>query len=175
MLPISACLTGWHDFYALVGAASATLVGLLFVAASIGAGIFTRENQVGIRTFLSPTVAHFTAVLIMCLLATIPAQTWAFLGVLEALAGATGFAYSLWIWRRMIVNGLITNIDLADRFWYAMLPIMAYLLVIAAAIGILQQSVFSLNVLAMALLLLLLTGIRNAWDMTIWAIDHRPS
>jgi len=31
-------LKQWHDFYILVGTAGATLLGLLFVAVSLGAG-----------------------------------------------------------------------------------------------------------------------------------------
>jgi hypothetical protein len=53
----------WHDFYVLVGTASATLVGLMFVAASIGAQVFTEQNREGMRAFISPTVVHFSAVL----------------------------------------------------------------------------------------------------------------
>ena len=34
----------WHDFYLLVGTASATLVGLMFVTATIGAQLFTERN-----------------------------------------------------------------------------------------------------------------------------------
>jgi hypothetical protein len=56
----------WHDFYAVIGEASATLVALIFVAASIGAEVFTAKHQAGIRSFLSPTVVHFTAVLVIC-------------------------------------------------------------------------------------------------------------
>jgi len=58
-------LRQWHDFFSLSGAAAATLVGLMFVAASLGAGVFTNEHQIGIRSFLSPTVVHFSAVLLL--------------------------------------------------------------------------------------------------------------
>ena len=34
----------WHDFHVLVGTASATLVGLMFVTGSIGANLFTEKN-----------------------------------------------------------------------------------------------------------------------------------
>ena len=57
----------WHDLYALVGAASATLIGLLFVAASVGAGFFTHERHHALRAFLSPSVVHFSCVLAACL------------------------------------------------------------------------------------------------------------
>jgi hypothetical protein len=32
-------LRDWHDSYVLMGTATATLIGLMFVAASIGAGL----------------------------------------------------------------------------------------------------------------------------------------
>ena len=46
-------LKGWHDFYLLVGTAGATLLGLLFVAVSLGRGFLTKERQRGTRTFMS--------------------------------------------------------------------------------------------------------------------------
>src|SRR6267378_1300287 len=120
--PLLESLRQWRDFYALIGTASATLVALMFVAASIGAGVFTREHQAGIRSFLSPTVVHFSTVLIICLLATIPTETWSVLGVLLTCAGVIGLAYSGWIWRRMMKHGIIASIDVVDRLWYALLP-----------------------------------------------------
>ena len=44
------------------GTAGATLLGLLFVAVSLGAGYLTDEHQSAIRTFYSPVVIHFTSV-----------------------------------------------------------------------------------------------------------------
>jgi hypothetical protein len=61
----------WHDFDLLVGTAAATLVGLMFVAASIGASIYTEKNRPGMQAFISPTVVHFTSVLVLALLAPI--------------------------------------------------------------------------------------------------------
>jgi hypothetical protein len=173
MPPLSQILTQWHDFYAIIGEASATLVALIFVAASIGAEVFAARHQAGIRSFLSPTVVHFTAVLVICLLASIPTETGAVLGALLGGVGAIGLVYSGWVWRRMMKHGFVASIDTVDRLWYALLPIPAYLLVGAAGAGLWGGSVLSLNVLASALILLLLIGIRNAWDMTVWIIDRR--
>lgn len=171
--PLLESLRQWRDFYALIGTASATLVALMFVAASIGAGVFTREHQAGIRSFLSPTVVHFSTVLIICLLATIPTETWSVLGVLLTCAGVIGLAYSGWIWRRMMKHGIIASIDVVDRLWYALLPTATYLLVIVAGVSLWRQSEVSLNILALVLILLLLIGLRNSWDMTVWVMDHR--
>ena len=81
MPPLSQILVQWHEFYSIIGEASATLVALIFVAASIGAEVFT-SKQAGTRSFLSPTVVHFTAVLVICLLGSIPTETPVVLGAL---------------------------------------------------------------------------------------------
>jgi hypothetical protein len=171
--PLIDALRQWHDFYALIGAASATLVGLMFVAASIGAGVFTREHQAGIRSFLSPTVVHFTAVVIICLIGSAPSQTRLSLGILVACAGVVGGAYSAWIWRRMRVYGITPEIDVVDRLWYTFLPIAVYLIITSTGLRLISDQRYSLELLALALVLLLVIGIRNAWDMTVWVIDRR--
>ena len=43
----------------------------------------------------------------------------------------------------------------------------------AAGLSLWRQSLVSLDMLASALVLLLLIGIRNAWDMTVWIMDRR--
>jgi len=172
---LTEALSRWHDFYALIGTAAATLVGLMFVAASIGAGVFTRAHQAGIRSFLSPTVVHFSAVLLICLLASAPTETWLSLGILLTCAGLIGLAYSAWIWRRMAMHGITPTIDVVDRLLYTMLPIAVYLVVTGAGLGLALGNGGSLNVLAVGLVLLLAIGIRNAWDMTVWIIDRRQN
>ena len=59
-------LHAWHDFYTLIGTAAATLIGLMIVAASIASSYLTERNKAGVQAFFTPTVAHFAAVLIMC-------------------------------------------------------------------------------------------------------------
>jgi hypothetical protein len=172
-LPLIGLLSHWHDFYALIGSASATLVGLMFVAVSIGAGIFTRDHQDGIRVFFSPSVFHFSAILIVCLVATLPDETWPRCAVLLAICGLVGFGYCLYTWRRMVQRGLLGTIDAIDRLWYSQLPIVSYLLIVAAGAGLYRQLIVSLDLLALALITLLLIGLRNSWDMTLWIIGRR--
>ena len=80
---------GWHDFFLLLGTASATLVGLMFIAVSIGASIFKEENRPALEVFLGPTVVHFAAALVFCILALVPLHGWLSLACLELLAPAT--------------------------------------------------------------------------------------
>src|ERR1700743_1655128 len=90
----------WHDFYVLVATASATLVGLMFVALSIGATIFNEEHRAALTTFITPTVVHFAVVLLTGLAIVVPVHTWATIGTVLAAAGLAGIAYcgTLLVW-----------------------------------------------------------------------------
>jgi hypothetical protein len=59
----------WHDFYALVGVAIATLVGRMFVAASIRTTIFSEKAREPMKVFITPTLVHFSIALLICILA----------------------------------------------------------------------------------------------------------
>lgn len=160
----------WHDFYLLIGTAAATLVGLMFVSASVGGGYMTEERRLGIRTFFSPTIFHFAAVLVACLALLAPKQSWTALGALLLGCGLAGFIYAAWVWRQMARMGTLRDIDLEDRMWYASGPVFCHLLVALAAALLLLQRPFGMDVLAVTLVLLLLVGIRNAWDITLWVV-----
>src|SRR5437879_949057 len=122
MASLTDTLHDWHDFYVLVGTASATLVGLMFVAASIGANAFSQDHRGGMNAFITPTVVHFSAVLVMCLLVTIPTHTWTTLGGLIGAVGLVGLAYS----GRLLVHIVIRRrfeVDAVDRLFYVLIPV----------------------------------------------------
>ena len=54
---------GWEDFFIVGGTASATLIGLLFVAITLGAGLSTPQGLNATRAFLTPTLIWFSGVL----------------------------------------------------------------------------------------------------------------
>lgn len=162
----------WHDFYLLIGTASATLVGLMFVAASVGASFFTTEREVPLRSFLTPTVQHFSAVLVICLISTAPLQTWTVLGALVLAAGVVGLGFCCRVWRNMRRRGITRTLDLADRCCYVVVPLLVYLTLIGTGLVLAERPDVGLDLLAAALVALLLLGIRNAWDMTLFIVLH---
>jgi len=163
----------WHDFYTLVGTASATLVGLMFVAASVGTGVFTPEKQVGLRTFLSPTVVAFSVVLATSLIGVLPVSDWRVLSCLLIGIGVLGVFYSWQVWRRMVRGGIVESIDFEDRAWYTMVPAVAYLVLASAGVTFGIETKAACTLLAIGVCLLLLAGLRNAWDMTTWVVLRR--
>lgn len=166
-------LHDWRDFYALAGAASATLVGLMFVTASIGSNIFQERHRASLKAFVTPTVAMFASVLFTCLIALMPDHNWLSFGGLIGAEGLAGSVYCMKILGEIVIADRY-KVDLGDRVFYALLPLAGYATLSAAGALTVLQWKASADVIAAALLLLLLAGIRNAWDMTIWIAVRPP-
>jgi hypothetical protein len=154
----------WHDFYMLLGTASAALVALLFVAVSIGASFLTPERSVATRTFMSPVVFHFSTLLLISLVLLVPSHTALSLAIGIVVVAIAGLGYTT-----LVLVGLARASirDTADRFGYGLFPLAAYLAMLAAAGLIFSPVAFSDNILAAAVLLLLAVNIRNAWDLML--------
>jgi hypothetical protein len=170
---LTGLLHEWHDFYLLLGTASATLVGLMFVAASIGSTVFNEDHRGALQAFITPTVVHFAAVLFACLVNTMPIHSWESLGALLAAGGLAGVIYGGRVLFQLIIRHRF-NVDVIDRMYYALIPMVAYLLALAAAILAFLHIAASEYVMAAALLVLLVAGLRNAWDMMLWIMIKVP-
>lgn len=171
---LSALLREWHDFYVLVGTASATLVGLMFVAVSIGTAIFDEDHRAALTAFITPTVMHFASVLFACLFATMPSHTWYTLGGFLGAGALAGSIYSGGLVVQMMVR-LRFKIDLEDRLFYSLLPLAGYALALVGAVTLFTHSaVLSADLIAAAVLTLLFAAIRNAWDMMVWIVIKTP-
>jgi len=166
-------LHAWHDFYLLVGTASATLVGLMFIAASIGAQIFKEENRGAMEAFISPTVVHFSTTLFVSIFATVPVHSGLPLTALFVVIGLAGFAFSARVWVQLLIRRSF-RVDVIDRLFYALIPCGGHLLVPIAGVTLIMHPELGLDCLAAASLILLFAGIRNAWDMTMWIVIKIP-
>lgn len=168
-------LAPWHDFYTLVGGAAATLIGLLFVAASVGSSVFDHERYPALRAFLSPSLVHLVCVLAASLIILAPLRRTAALGVLVGGTGGGGIVYAAWVWRGMLRHGLVAKIETDDRLWYAALPPVGYLLMAGAGLAFACGQNAGCFLLAASIAVLLLAAIRNAWDMTVWMVIRRQN
>jgi len=157
----------WHDYFMILGTASATLIGAMFVVVSIGTGFLTRDRAIGIRTFLPSTVANLSATLFGAALTMVPALDWLWLGGVVGVVGLAGLVYSL---REMLGFNQHDGADRSDWFWYTIFPVVGYALLLAAAATALRGMAVSLDLLAGALAFLLVAGIRNAWDMIVFLV-----
>jgi hypothetical protein len=172
-ISLTEALGHWHDFYALAGEASATMVGLLFVAASVSSGAFSTTRRAAQRVFLSASVVNFSSVLAACMVVLSPLGTGPFLGAAIVACALFGLSHSALALRDTLRDGLIAKIDLEDRTWYLVMPILGYVIEATSGTILALQRDEGCPALALSVGLLLLVGIHNAWDITIWSITRR--
>jgi hypothetical protein len=177
MPDLSQAIRDWQTFYFLVGGAAAGLVGLTFVAITVGSGSITKQDIPGLRTFVNPSLIHFIYVLVTASVVVMPTVTRMQLGILLVFAGliSSGRALSTlpFMWQQYKRH----VVDLPDWAWYFLAPLASYLMYVGTGAGLLLGTGHALNVLAWASVLLLVAGIRNTWDMVLWLLilKHDPS
>jgi hypothetical protein len=162
-------LAEWDSFYVIVGSAAGALIGLQFVVMTLIANRPPPRSAEAGRAFSTPTIIHFSTVLLLSALARVPwpgvvpvANFWAFIG----LAGA---AYTGIVAGRMRRQSDYKP-DFEDYLFHIVLPLAAYVLLAISAIVCLAHLREALFGIGAAALLLLFTAIHNAWDATAWHV-----
>lgn len=74
MTPFPQVVEGWHDFYHVIGDASAALLGLLFVSLSLNVRVITRKANADLRLLAVQTFISFLSTLMFALIFLIPDQ-----------------------------------------------------------------------------------------------------
>jgi hypothetical protein len=166
-------VTSWRNYYELLGSGSATMIGLLFVAATVGGGAFSSDRRAPVRMFLSASVVHFTGILSVSLVVMAPLESQILFGTLIVAGGLFGLAYYGATWRDTVQDGLIKRIDLEDRIWYAFLPVVGYLLETASGVMLILGLASGWPTLAATMGMLVVIAIHNAWDITVWSMSRR--
>jgi len=165
-------LHAWHEFYVLVGTSAAALTGIMFVVVSISPETIAARPAAGVRAFVTPIIVFFTTPLVVSGLMLAPHVAPAWLGVLLALVGFGGLVYLFWV--RSHYHWRESKLDQEDWICYVALPFVCYIVLFAAAVAISFASVVGVAALALTMVLLLVVGIHNAWDLVIWLSQNRP-
>jgi len=173
-------LTGlpeWQNYYVILGSAAGALIGLQFVVMTLLVNMPRKVDmaQAG-EAFSTPTIIYFATVLVLAAGLCAPWRSVvpvvAFLGT----AGLAGLTYCAIVTRRLLRQTAYEP-ELEDWLFHAVLPIVSYVALIAAAFESFAQPVASMFCIAAATLLLLLIGIHNAWDSVtyhVFARMHEP-
>ena len=170
-------LSQWQNFYMIMGTAAATLTGLMFVVTTLIAGIDAHLSTLNaaVSAFNTPTVVQFGAVLLLAGILSAPWQTFSSLSLLLGLLGLGMVFYSILVLRRMWRVPHYQS-TLEDWLWYLVFPLLAHVLLIVAAFVLPENPAPALYLVGSAMILLLLVGIRNAWDMvTFLAVERAHS
>jgi hypothetical protein len=163
----SSLLAGWDNFYVITGGAAGGLTGLTFVVITLAADAH-RVRPVGVRTFVSPTIVHFGAILALAAYLSMPRHTVVSLSLGLGALGFAGLVYIATIAaaiRRM--KGEYTAV-LEDWIWNVILPALCFAVLLIMALLFSTRSKPCLYGVAAAIMLLMIVGIHNAWDIAVW-------
>jgi hypothetical protein len=166
-------LATWQTFYVLIGSASATLTGLMFVVVTLIAGDRVRvpSSSEAFTTFNTPNVVHFCLALLVAAVLSAPWQALWQAGVPLGLCGLGGGTYVVIVLRRLRRQKDYQPV-LEDWLFHTVFPLVSYTALVVAAILLPGYPVPALFVIAAAAVLLLFIGIHNAWDnVTYIAIE----
>jgi len=163
---------GWENFFIVGATAGATLIGLLFVAITVGSVMSTSRGVYGTRAFLTPTLIRFSGVLFECMAVLFPWPSAWPVGINLVLCGLTGLVYQIH------VNLMQRKVDDASLDWldwtlFSVGPALGNASMIAGAAGLIAEKSFAPYAIAGAVTLLLFAGIYSAWDLTLWLARNK--
>ena len=166
-------LTDWENFYIIVGGSAGALIGLQFVVITLIADMPVLQGaEQATGVFTTPSVIHFSVVLLLAAIISIPWSAITPVAVLWGLIGLGGIAYLIIVIRRM-GKQIAYKPVFEDWLFHVVLPLAAYVMIALAAGLAYSHERCALFGVGAASLLLLFTGIHNAWDLVTHMVFFR--
>jgi hypothetical protein len=163
-------LAHWHDFYLAAGGAAATLAGLLFVALSLH--LRTVVSQPDVRALASVTLTDFVCVMVIALVGLIPTDRASTIGFELLVVGVLNLPRTIPIARAALARGRVAVLAPALLLRRFGLSLACYLALIAVGAMFLTGNIGDgLGWLVGVLIALLLTALRNTWDLLVTVAD----
>jgi hypothetical protein len=163
-------LSGWENFYVIVGSSAGALIGLQFVVITLIADLpVGRGAEQAGEAFATPTIVHFGTVLLLSAILNAPWRQVTSAALCWGLTGAAGLIYAAIVLRR-VRQQTAYKPEFEDWLFHLFLPIAAYAMLAASACASFTSLRGALFVVAAASLLLLFVGIHNAWDAVTYHV-----
>ncbi len=163
-------LSGWQNFYVIVGSSAGALIGLQFVVITLAADMPMGDGaaQAG-HAFATPTIVHFGAVLLLAGVISAPWQGIVPAAFLWGLMGLIGVMYAAIVTRRLLRQTAYKP-EFEDWLFHVLLPFAGYITLSVCAFAARSHSIEALYGVAAAAMLLLFIGIHNAWDAVTYHV-----
>ena len=157
----------WENYYLLVGSAAGALIGLMFVVTTLTTGIDPSRVSRGAQVYIKPIVFHFSVVLIVSAISAVPQIPLPVAGMALAFCAVIGIVYSAATTARLSRPGWEDPPNWSDKWFYGILPTVAYLGLAGAASAVWLVPGIAAYAVGATMLVLLMIGIRNASDLAI--------
>jgi len=163
----------WFGFYAMVGAAAATLMGLLFVAVSLNSAAILNEEQGHSQRLAEQAFQNYVTVLSVSLFALFPSLSLTQFSLVTLLVTGTS---GVWVLKRLyefftILRGT-TRVKSLRR---QMLSLVGFGMLMFATGSMAGNWGDWRNLLAAALVVLLLAATRASWVLLISIAALKPT
>jgi len=164
-----AALAAWQNFYVIVGSSAGALIGLQFVVMTLVSSLPVTQGQADAGgAFATPTIVHFGVVLLLSAIISAPWEGISAVAVVWGLLGFSGVSYTLIVALRMRKTAY--RPELEDWLFHALLPFAAYIILAISACVLRSHLHGALFGVGTTSLLLLFTGIHNAWDAVTYHV-----
>ncbi|HUQ98633.1 MAG TPA: hypothetical protein VM166_04200 [Gemmatimonadaceae bacterium] len=164
---ITPILSRWETFFFMVGSSGAALTGLVFVVITLANETRGPEGEKALGAFATPNIVHFCAVLLIAAIVCVPWTHLVAPSILFGAAGLSGVIYVAVVTRRTNQQTAYKPV-FEDILWHIVFPFAAYLSLLGGAVFLPRRPVESMYAIAGSALLLLFTGIHNAWDSVVY-------
>lgn len=162
---------GWHDFYLVLGPASAGLIGLLFVVVTLTSGLERQRALRGARVYMTPIVFHLGVLVLLSALALFPHMSARPMGAAACGCALLGLAYAGYVCRAFLSKS-VESYD-GDLWRYGLGVGALYVVLAVAAVLLLAGRPAGAYALALDQITLFLLMVNNAWDLVIFIAPRK--
>jgi len=168
-------LARWVNFFVIVGSSAGALIGLQFVVMALLADMPRTPGQARAgEAFATPNIVHFATVLLLSAALSAPWHGIQGPSLVCGVIGLCGLVYATIVTRRMRRQTAYQPV-FEDWLFHALLPLAAYATLAASAWAVRPDVHPAMFGVAAAVLLLLFSGIHNAWDAASYhVLVRRP-
>ena len=170
--PTTSAFAHWESFYVIAGSSAAALTGLMFVVITLIADSRRPPSLKEINGFATPTLVHFSAVLLISAILSAPWPDGRMAAYALGLSAIAGIGYMIIVLRRLLQPSEYRK-TLEDWIWHVVLPFLAYLALLVAHFALRHDHHWALYAVGAVALLLLFIGIHNAWDTVTYLVVSR--
>ena len=162
---LATSLAPWHDFLIAAAGAGAVLLGLVFIGLTIH--LEGREEQpILVPMAIGSATTLFYPVVVSLLLLMPPAQPWLPTAALFVLSGFATMSSGAPIFDADLRSTWIGPRRKRDFLRFG-LPLVASLVLVVASLLLLVEATLAVYVIAIVILLFLIVGTQNAWNMLL--------
>jgi hypothetical protein len=163
-------IDSWRDFYMLAGSASATLVGLIFVAVTLHIDVIAEAKKSSdIRMLAEEIFINFLMILSFAFIFTVPSDTPPGIGYPLLILGIMRIVHTSALWLKFIKGRSESRIFASRKIIGSILlpNTVCYLTLIVIGAEVLQGATSYLDWMVMVVVWLIISAVDNTWNLML--------